>query len=94
MSQITSNGTDFLISRGQSASVYVSGANLGNSADIAYDNSLFANGFKECVHFYPGLASESLEGAKETIDSQIALIKTTYRFDPGFMEFSSRIKIM
>ncbi|AKB56537.1 cell surface protein (plasmid) [Methanosarcina barkeri 227] len=77
------NGTDLLISRNQTASVYVSEANLLNSDDIDYDNSLFANGFKGCIHFHPGLASESLEDAKNTIDTQTTLMENTLGLTPA-----------
>jgi PKD repeat protein len=72
------NGTDFLISRGQSASVYLSDTNMANSTDIAYDQSLFANGFEEGIHFYPGLTSQSLEQAKQTIDTHMAAAEATF----------------
>jgi PKD repeat protein len=56
---------------------------MENSTDIAYDQSLFANGFEECIHFYPGLASVSLEEAKATIDSQIASAEATFGMTPA-----------
>ena len=77
------NGTDLLISHNQTASVYVSEANLINSDDIDYDNSLFANGFKGCIHFHPGLASESLEEAENTVDTQTALMEEKLGLTPA-----------
>ena len=77
------NGTDLLISRNQTASVYVSEANLLNSDDIDYDNSLFANGFRGCIHFHPGLSSESLEDAENTIDTQTALMEEKLGLTPA-----------
>ncbi|RXA16682.1 PKD domain-containing protein [Methanosarcina sp. MSH10X1] len=76
------NGTDFLISRNQTATVYVSEDNLKNSDDVAYDNSLFANGFEEGMHSYPGLATVSFEQAKTIIDSDMALAKSTFGSTP------------
>ncbi|MDD3138652.1 MAG: hypothetical protein PHX08_06745, partial [Lachnospiraceae bacterium] len=76
-------GTDLLISQGQTATVYLSGTNLDRSEDVAYDKSLFANGFEEGIHFYPGLATESLEQAKNTIDTQMEAAETTFGSTPA-----------
>ena len=77
---VTNNqkGTDFLISHGQNATVYVSENNLKNSTDVEYDQDLLANGFEEGMHFYPGLATESFEEAKNTIDTQMKAANTTF----------------
>jgi PKD repeat protein len=77
---VTNNqkGTDFLISHGQNATVYLSENNLKNSTDVEYDNSLFAKGFEEGMHFYPGLATESPEEAQATIDTQMKAANTTF----------------
>ena len=77
------NGIDFLISRDQTASIYVSENNMKNSTDTAYDNSLFASGFEGCIHFYPGLESLPLEEANGTIDSQIGAMNGTFGLTPA-----------
>jgi PKD repeat protein len=63
-------GTDFLISHNQSATVFVSGTVTEDEVD--YNEYLFNHGFEEGMHFYPGLASQSLEDSKTTIDTQMA----------------------
>ena len=62
-------GTDFLISHNQSATVFVSGG--VDEEDIEYNKYLFNNGFEEGMHFYPGLASLSLEDSKELMDNEM-----------------------
>ena len=62
-------GTDFLISHNQSATVFVSGG--VDEEDIEYNEYLFNHGFEEGMHFYPGLASLSLEDSETTIDTEM-----------------------
>jgi len=82
---VTNNqdGTDFLISHNQTASIYVSENNMKDLDDTAYDNSLFASGFEGCIHFYPGLESLSFDGATGIIDSQIGAMNETFGLTPA-----------
>ena len=82
---VTNNrdGIDFLISRDQTASIYVSENNMETPADAEYDKSLFASGFEGCIHFYPGLKSLPFEEATGIIDSQIEIMNDTFSLTPA-----------
>ncbi|AKB49259.1 Chitin binding protein (plasmid) [Methanosarcina barkeri str. Wiesmoor] len=80
---VTNNqlGTDFLISHNQSATVFVSGGVDEN--EVEYNEYLFNHGFEEGIHFYPGLASQSLADSETIIDTEMDHVNSLFGAMPA-----------